>query len=256
MSKLSKTDKFLDFSDYGRSLAKPIAIYFSKTRFNAVHVTWLFVLSAFISLYSIYMEYYITAAVFLLLKSVLDAADGELARLKKMPSYTGRYLDSVWDIVLNFLFLMLIAHVTNQNYSMAFIAFLLFQLQGTVYNYYYVILRNQKLNADKTSRVFENKTPVAFPYESQFNVTLLFSLYKAFYGVFDFIIYQLEKSASKVKNMPKWFMSFVSIYGLGFQLLIIALFLSLNLKAYIILFFIVYSLFIPLFIGLRKMFVR
>jgi len=255
MSKLSKTDKFLDFSDYGRSLAKPIAIYFSKTRFNAVHVTWLFVLSAFISLYSIYKEYYLTAAVFLLLKSVLDAADGELARLKKMPSYTGRYLDSVWDIVLNFLFLMLIANVTDQNYSMAIIAFLLFQMQGTVYNYYYVILRNQKLNADKTSRVFENKTPIAFSYESQFNVTLLFSLYKAFYGVFDYIMYQVEKSASKVKNMPKWFMSFVSIYGLGFQLLIIALFLSLGLKEYIVLFFIVYSLFIPLFIGLRKLFI-
>ena len=256
MSKLSKTDKFLDFSDYGRSLAKPIALYFSKTRFNAVHVTWLFVLSAFISLYAISQAHYITAAIFLVLKSVLDAADGELARLKKMPSYTGRFLDSVWDIVLNFLFFMLIAHETTGTYSTALIAFLLFQMQGTLYNYYYVILRNQKLNSDTTSRVFEYKTPKAFVYESQLNVNILFFLYKAFYGVFDFIVYQLEKSASEVKNMPKWFMSFVSIYGLGFQLLIIALFLSLGLKAYIILFFIVYSLFIPLFIGVRKIFIR
>jgi len=256
MSKLSKEDKFLDLSDYGRIVARPIAIFFSKTRFNAVHVTWLFVLSAFISLYAISQAYYITAGFFLVLKSVLDAADGELARLKNRPSYTGRYLDSVWDIVLNFFFLMLIAQVSNQSYLLAFVAFLLLQLQGTVYNYYYVILRNQKANADTTSRVFENKTPVAFPYESQFNVNLLFFLYKAFYGVFDLIVYQLEKSASEVKNMPKWFMTFVSIYGLGFQLLIMALFLSLGLKAYVVLFFIFYSLFIPLFIGIRKIFVR
>jgi len=256
MSKLSEEDKFFDLSDYGRSYAKPIAVYFSKTRFNAVHVTWLFVLSAFISLYAIYKEYYVTAAFFLVLKSILDAADGELARLKNMPSYTGRFLDSVWDIVLNFLFLMLIANVSNQSYLTAFFAFLLIQMQGTLYNYYYVILRNQKVNADTTSRVFENKTPIAFPYESQFNVTLLFFLYKAFYGVFDYVVYQVEKSASNVKHMPKWFMTFISIYGLGFQLLIIALFLGLGLKEYIIIFFISYSLFIPLFIGLRKLFVR
>lgn len=255
MSKLTKADKFVDFSDYGRRFAKPIAVYFSKTIVTPVQVTLLFVLSAFISLIAIWKGYYFTAAFFIVLKSILDAADGELARLKKRPSYTGRYLDSVSDIILNLLFFMMIAYITTGDYSLAFVAFLLFQLQGTLYNFYYVILRNKKENADKTSRVFENKFPVAFPYEKQSSVNVLFVLYKLFYGAFDWIVYQLEKSASKVKYMPKWFMTFVSLYGLGFQLLIMAFFLAFGWKQYIVLFFIVYSLLIPLFIGVRKIFV-
>ena len=43
-------------------------------------------------------------AFFLIFKSILDAADGELARVKQKPSNTGRYLDSVADIILNALF--------------------------------------------------------------------------------------------------------------------------------------------------------
>ena len=39
-------------------------------------------------------------------KSILDAADGELARIKKTPSYVGRFLDSISDLVLNFLIIM------------------------------------------------------------------------------------------------------------------------------------------------------
>ena len=58
------------------------------------------------------------------------------------------------------------------------------QLQGTLYNYYYVILRN-RFNGDTTSRVFEDKTPKALEGEKQQHVTMLFGLYKLLYGVFD-----------------------------------------------------------------------
>ena len=44
------------------------------------------------------------APFFIILKSIIDAADGELARIKKTPSYTGRYLDSIFDIILNLIF--------------------------------------------------------------------------------------------------------------------------------------------------------
>ena len=37
----------------------------------------------------------ILASFFIILKSVIDAVDGELARMKKTPSYSGRYLDSI-----------------------------------------------------------------------------------------------------------------------------------------------------------------
>ena len=51
---------------------------------------------------------------------------------------------------------------------------------------------------------------------------------------------------------PKWFMSFVSLYGLGFQLLVMAIFLVMGWIAWIIPFFILYSILIPVSIGVRR----
>jgi hypothetical protein len=255
MSKLSKENKFIDFSDYGRPIAKIIAKSFVDTKITPVQVTWMFVVSAFIAIYFIFQEKYMTAGVFIILKSILDAADGELARLKNTPSYTGRYLDSISDFFINFILFLVISYLTNTSYLMALLAFFCCQLQGTLYNFYYVILRNKKLNSDTTSRVFEREFPTALPGESQKTVNNLFILYKLCYGLFDWIIYTLDKSASKVRVMPKWFMSFVSIFGLGFQLLIMAVLLALHHKEFIIPFFIVYTFFIPFFIGIRKTFI-
>src|SRR5690554_7077577 len=59
-------------------------------------------------------------------------------------------------------------------------------------------------------------------------------VYSAFYAPFDNIIYALDKQAAYSKPFPKWFMTLISIYGLGFQLLIMAVFLVLDLPEYII----------------------
>ena len=192
-------------------------------------------------------------ALFLILKSILDAADGELARIKETPSYTGRFLDSVSDIILNFIIFITIWVLTDTSLFLTFLAFFGIQLQGTLYNYYYVILRN-RFDGDTTSRVFEDKTPIALPGEKQKNVNILFFLYKAFYGVFDKIIYALDKNASKGKTLPNWLMSLISTFGLGFQLLLISILLVLNLKEIIIPFFIGYSGLIFVFIAIRKTF--
>ena len=52
-----------------------------------------------------------------------------------------------------------------------------------------MILRN-KFDGDTTSRVFENKTPIALAGEKQKHVNILFGLYKFLYGAFDSIIYK------------------------------------------------------------------
>ena len=95
-------------------------------------------------------------------------------------------------------------------------------MQGTLYNYYYVILRNKLVGGDTTSKVFEYKTPKALPGESQKSVNILFKIYTIVYGVFDRIIHFLDQDAYKANTFPNWFMTLVSVYGLGFQLLIIA----------------------------------
>jgi hypothetical protein len=100
------------------------------------------------------------------------------------------------------------------------------QLQGTLYNYYYVILRNKSVGGDKTSKIFEDESPRALG-ESQKSVDLLFKIYTIVYGGFDKIIHTMDKTY-KVKNISNWFMTFVSLYGLGFQLLLISFMLALG----------------------------
>jgi phosphatidylglycerophosphate synthase len=252
MSKLNASDKFLDLSDYGRSFGRFFALQLKETRFTPIHVTLLFGLSGLLALYSILNQYYFTAAFFIILKSGIDAADGELARLKNTPSYVGRYLDSVFDIILNFLFLMVICYVSKTTIWWAILAFIGIQLQGTLYNYYYVILRNKSVGGDTTSKIFEYKTPKALPGETQKAVAILFGIYTLFYGAFDKIIHFLDPEAYKVKTFPNWFMTLLSLYGLGFQLLIIALMLPMGWIDYIAPFFIGYSGFLFILIGIRK----
>ena len=172
--------------------------------------------------------------------------------MKNTPSYTGRFLDSIADIILNSLILIAIWYNTDSNFIYIILAFLGIQLQGTLYNYYYVILRN-KLSGDTTSRVFEYETPIAMKGEKQKNVNLLFRIYKLLYGAFDKTIYTLDSNANEGKIFPNLLMTGVSTFGLGFQLLIISILLVIGFKDYIVSFFIWYSLMIMVFICIRKL---
>ena len=128
MSKLAAQDKFIDLSDYGRPFGKLLANALKNTRFTPIHVTLLFGIAGLIAIYCILNENYLWAGFFIVLKSGIDAADGELARLKNTPSYTGRYLDSVFDIILNFLFLMTIYYVSKTSFWLTLIAFFLYPI--------------------------------------------------------------------------------------------------------------------------------
>lgn len=252
MSKLAPDNKFLDLSDYGRAPAKLFAKALLNTPFTPVHVTFLFALAGITAIYFIIEAQYILAAVFLVLKSIIDAADGELARLRKKPSYIGRYLDSVFDLILNFIILYTIYIVTKGELWMMLLAFFAIQLQGTVFNYYYTILRNNLAGGDTTSRIEENSFPKALHGENQLMVNFLFITYTIFYGGFDRIILVLDGTAKIKTHLPNWFMTLVSIYGLGFQLLIIGIMIALGFINFVIPFFIIYSVFIVIIIGIRK----
>ena len=199
--------------------------------------------------------HYILAAIFIILKSILDAADGELSRLKNTPSYTGRYYDSIADFLLNFCFLLAFWYISNASIIYMLIAFFGIQLQGTVYNYYYVILRNS-VDGDSTSRIFEDSAPKALKGETQQTVNIFYKIYDILYISFDKIMYYMDKNASDSPPFPKWFMTLVSMYGLGFQLLIMAGMLVFELQEYVIPFFIYYSVFIIVFVVIRKVFLK
>ena len=256
MSKLSVENRFLDLSDYGRPVAKRIAKSLRNTSITPIHVTISFGISGLIAMACMLTNHYWAAGVFLIIKSILDAADGELSRVKNTPSYTGRYLDSIFDIILNALLLITIAYISNNSWLYTFLAFICIQLQGTLYNYYYVIIRNKYDGGDTTSRIIENKAPTAMAGESQSTVNVLFFLFTLFYAFFDKTILKFDENAVKVRYFPNWFMSLISLYGLGFQLLIMSVMLAFNLINCIIPFFILYSFLLIVFIGIRRCFVN
>ena len=252
MSKLPKKYQFIDLSDYGRKPGHWIASRLQHTNLTAIHVTTMFIITGLIAIGFLLNGYLITSAFFIILKSILDAADGELSRLKKNPSYVGRYYDSIADLVLNFFFLLTFWYITDISIIFMIIAFLGIQLQGTLYNFYYVILRNS-VEGDTTSRVIENSKPKAFKGESQSRVNLFYKIYNILYICFDKSMYYMDKDARFSKPFPKWFMTLISLYGLGFQLLLMALMLIFNLQNFVIPFFIGYSVLIIIFICIRKL---
>ncbi len=255
MSKLSAENRFLDVSDYGRPMAQWIAQTLKNTTATPIHVTIAFGISGLIAIACMLNQQYATAGAFLILKSILDAADGELSRVKNTPSYIGRYLDSNFDILLNAFLFITICYITKIAWFYAFLAFLGVQLQGTLYNYYYLILRHNSVGGDTTSRIFEHQTPIALGGENQKYVDILFFFYTLFYARFDSFIAMLDKKAVHVTRFPNWFMSLISLYGLGFQLLIMALMLALHLIEFIIPFFIFYSIFLIIFVLIRRNFI-
>ena len=133
------------------------------------------------------------------------------------------------------------------------IAFIGIQLQGTLYNYYYVILRN-RYNGDTTSRVFETEPPIAMKGESQKTVNVMYRIYDFCYIVFDKTIYFMDSKADTEAKFSYWFMTLISTFGLGFQLLIMAVLLNMNLIHWIIPYFAVMILSIPLIVLVRRMF--
>ncbi len=251
MSKLPEAYQFTDISDYGRPLGRFIAKQLKDSRFNAIHVTFGFVIAAMISLGMLWQGHLKTAAAFLILKSIIDAADGELARLQNKPSYVGRYLDSVSDILINLALILSIGFISQTPIWLSLAAFASLQLQGTLYNYYYVILRNSH-EGDTTSRVFEQKIPKALGNESQKWVTRLYYSYKFCYGVFDKIIYKLDFKASVQNHFPNWFMTSLSAFGLGFQLLVIAILIAADKIEVIIPLILFANVGLIGFIGMRK----
>ena len=198
MSKLPEKYQFLDLSDYGRPVGHWIASQLKSTFFTPIHVTTMFIIAGIIAIVLMINGYFITAAFFIILKSILDAADGELSRLKNTPSYVGRYYDSIADFLLNFSFLLTFWYITDISIVYMFIAFFGIQLQGTVYNYYYVILRNS-VQGDSTSRIFEDSAPKALKGESQHMVNIFYKIYDVLYISFDKIMYIMDKDEAKLR---------------------------------------------------------
>jgi phosphatidylglycerophosphate synthase len=239
MSKLKKEHQFLDISDYMRIPARALATLLLPTPFQAITFTWLFFICGLTSCYFIVAERPLLAVVFLLLKILFDTVDGEIARLSNKPKYTGRYLDSNCDLILNAGFFFSFYLLTGSYFWLYFLSFISLSLQCSLFNYYYVVKRTET-NGDTTSRVFEFKAPKAFPYESQFWVNVLHKVYLLFYGWQDAIVHLCDATV-KGKDLSKGFLTAVSVFGLGTQLFVIMVCILLTAPFLAILYFLIIS---------------
>jgi phosphatidylglycerophosphate synthase len=246
MSKLPVGKTFFDFSDYSRFPAVIVAKLLKDTRISSIAVTWLFTIIGLFAAFLIYNYLnLLLAATLLIIKSFLDAVDGELARIRSRPSHIGRYLDSVNDFFINLCIFLSLSNLTGTSIYIALLSLSLYQLQGSLYNYYYVIRRYQS-KGDLTSRINESKLPTPYPWDNPKITRILHRIFLIIYRWQDWIVFRLDPRAVDTKELPNWFLTLISINGLGFQLLIIAFFLAIDFPDIIILLFLgpftVYSL--------------
>lgn len=250
MSKLPNSEQFLDLSDYGRSFARILVKVLLPTPVGAKTITVIFTAVGIWAIWAILNEQFFLAAILLPVKSCIDAADGEMARAKNRASYVGRYMDSVSDILLNLGLFLAVGHVTNSSLALTISAWILMQLQGTFYNYLYVIRRHQ-FSGDTTSKIEESKCPEPTPYDNKLALKILFFMYTVLYRWQDkLIIWLCPKQLEKI-ILPNYLMTAMTVNGLGFQLLIMAIHLCVW-PAGILIYFVLMSAVLVGFIATTK----
>ncbi len=226
MDKVPARYAFVDVSDYARPAARwlverlpafvtPIHLTLAFTLAGA-GAAWLFALDRYLPL----------AGVLLLLKSLLDAADGSLARLRQRPSRVGRFLDSVCDFLVTIMVFGGIAfdewHIVPSDWSIWVLAggaALSATLQCSVYSYYYVRYRAQT-GGDQTSKVAE--TGEGYADDNPLLLTILYQLYRLIYSWQDALMGVLDGWVAGDAPVTPHFLTATSLLGLGTQLLVLA----------------------------------
>ncbi|MGI9331317.1 MAG: CDP-alcohol phosphatidyltransferase family protein [Gammaproteobacteria bacterium] len=239
MEKLPEGSRFIDLSDYGRPLALHLVRFLVPyTSITAITVTLAATVAGLIAAVLIWNGLWlIPAALLLPLKSMLDAADGSLARARNTPSQVGRFLDSFCDFFVHLALFIAIAHFTGQSYLYAAAAFFLAIFQVSVCNYYYVIKRHAAAG-DCTSEIDQRELPKPFPPDNPSAMKFLHRAYLVLYWWQDRLVYHLDPAATQGgAGLTPAFMTAVSPLAMGFQLLLIGVLITLNQAQWILFIF-------------------
>lgn len=242
--KLPTESRFFDLSDYARPLATRFVAFLLPYHFiGSITVTLSYAVVGLVSAGLIWHgQWMVLAALLLPVKSFLDAADGSLARARNRPSQVGRFLDSFCDFLVNLAVFTAIAHHAGQSMGYALAALLLATFQGSVYNYYYVI-RRHAADGDLTSIVDQRERPEGYPWDHPGILKFLHGAYVAIYWWQDRLAYYLDpKAVDCGGRLSGGFLTALSVLGLGFQLLMICLFLLAGEIDWILFYFTVPSM--------------
>jgi len=254
--KYGRDKGFLDFSDYGRPFARFFAKMLMSAPIGSITVTWFYTIIGFYAAWLIWHGQLIWFAALLLpFKSALDALDGQIARMRNRPSYVGRYLDPVNDFFINLFLFISIGHLADLPLIVVVISLILATFQGTV-AHYYEIMKRFKIRGDTTSRIDESKKPKPYPWDNPISLTIVYNLYMFIYGWQEKIMRKLDPMESSSK-LPNKFLSLMSLLGLGWQLLMICVFLLIGKPIWAIYYFIIPStIYMVLIISFRRLFLQ
>jgi phosphatidylglycerophosphate synthase len=216
-----------DLSDWGRPIARLFANILKETKISVLMVTNFHLLLSIFCAWLILQEYIIEGCFLIVVKGVVDAIDGELARIRERPSHVGRY----WDTIADTLGLILVTYAFGQHlgwdgvYISVIVVAVLFQY--SLFNHFSVRARGLGLG-DDTSRVDEKICPTAKPWEKQIHVNLLHKIYLVGFSWQDQIIDMMTGKGSKNLSFE---LTISSMLGYGFQsIIILILGLSMNIN--------------------------
>jgi phosphatidylglycerophosphate synthase len=226
MDKVPIEYAFWDLSDYARGPARWLAERVPGF-ITPIHLTLAFLVAGAGAAWLLAINQYLPlAAGLLVLKSMLDAADGSLARLRQTPSRVGRFLDSVCDFLVTVLVVGGIGFNEWQSHPddlgiwlLVILAALSVTVQCSVFSFYYVTYRSQT-GGDQTSQVQE--TRAGYANDNPTALAILFSLYRLIYSWQDRLIGTIDKRLAGEWPLQSDFLTATSVLGLGAQLLVLA----------------------------------
>jgi len=211
-----------DLSDWGRPLARFAATILRERRVSVLMVTNTHLLMSILGAFLIINSQVVEGCALLVLKGVVDAVDGELARIRERPSHVGRYWDTIADTIgLGFVMYAFGQHLGWEALYTAGIV-LAVLLQYSLFNHFSVMMRSLG-EGETISRVDEWERPVAKPWEKQSHVDLLHRVYVVGFSWQDRLVSSIT---GKTRLGYSFELTASSLLGYGFQSLVV---LSLSL---------------------------
>ena len=207
-----------DLSDWGRPVARFFAGYLKERPVSVIQVTNLhFALTLFCA-WLILRGQIVPASILLVVKGVVDAVDGELARMRGRPSHVGRYWDTIADAIGLVVVMFALGTTLEWGHALTIGMILAVLLQYSLFNHLSLRLRILG-SGDTTSRLDERTCPQAYPWEKQKSVERLHSIYLLLFSWRDRIVTALAGQGKKELRIE---FTSSSILGFGFQSLILA----------------------------------
>ena len=225
----------------GEFFIRPIAFFviqpLIQIRFKPHYLIFIHTIMGVIAGYLIALGHFHVSALLIVLKTILDAADGQLARATNQVSNFGRYLDSEGDLLVNFaIFLGLGYYYQQMAFSLfCFLAFTLILSLDFNLEFLYQQCRGEEFRQAEDTDMVHQRTTI-----------LLKKVYDFFFGfqdkiIRDFTNHRFNRIYSQNTETKNYFLRIyheeisiliLSNMGLAGQMFLLSIFLIFGVPIY------------------------